>query len=41
MCRRVYISQSFDELAESFSFAERDKVDDLGDRLPRYNGAPA
>ncbi|WP_049730652.1 SOS response-associated peptidase [Rhizobium ecuadorense] len=41
MCRRVYISQSFDELAESFSFAERGKVDDLGKRLPRYNGGPA
>lgn len=41
MCRRVYIGQSFNELAESFSFAQRDKVDGLGDRLPRYNGAPA
>ncbi|ANL66857.1 hypothetical protein AMC82_CH03239 [Rhizobium phaseoli] len=41
MCRRIYVSQSFQELAESFSFAEQGKVDDLGDRLPRYNGAPA
>jgi len=40
MCRRVYINRSFDELAASFSFAERGNVDDLGDRLPRYNGAP-
>ncbi|PDS99883.1 DUF159 family protein [Rhizobium sp. S9] len=41
MCRRIYIDKSFDQLAEGFSFAERDKVYDLGDRLPRYNGAPA
>ncbi|WP_245293703.1 hypothetical protein [Rhizobium bangladeshense] len=41
MCRRIYIDKSFDELVENFSFAERCKVDDLGNRLPRYNGAPA
>ncbi|ANL89010.1 SOS response-associated peptidase [Rhizobium phaseoli] len=40
MCRRIYINRSFKELAESFSFAERGNVDDLGGRLPRYNGAP-
>ncbi|ANM11340.1 MULTISPECIES: SOS response-associated peptidase [unclassified Rhizobium] len=40
MCRRIYINHSFKELAESFSFAERGNVDDLGGRLPRYNGAP-
>ncbi|WP_064681742.1 SOS response-associated peptidase [Rhizobium bangladeshense] len=41
MCRRIYIDRSFDSMAETFSFAKRDKVDDLGNRLPRYNGAPA
>ncbi|MBY4608011.1 SOS response-associated peptidase [Rhizobium sp. 9T] len=41
MCRRVYINCSFDKLAESFSFATRGNVDDLGGRVPRYNGAPA
>ncbi|MBB2671401.1 UNVERIFIED_ORG: putative SOS response-associated peptidase YedK [Rhizobium esperanzae] len=41
MCRRIYIDQSFDEMARNFAFANRGDVDDLGDRLPRYNGAPA
>ncbi|KKZ89365.1 SOS response-associated peptidase [Rhizobium phaseoli] len=41
MCRRIYVSQSFDELTQSFSFAECGKVYDLGERIPRYNGAPA
>ncbi|EJC84183.1 hypothetical protein Rleg4DRAFT_5982 [Rhizobium leguminosarum bv. trifolii WSM2297] len=38
MCRRIYIDQPFDEMARNFAFAERGDVDDLGDRLPRYNG---
>ncbi|WP_049735287.1 SOS response-associated peptidase [Rhizobium ecuadorense] len=41
MCRRIYIDQSFEAIAKNFSFAERGNVDDLGDRLPRYNGSPA
>ncbi|PDT23898.1 SOS response-associated peptidase [Rhizobium hidalgonense] len=41
MCRRIYIDQSFVEIARKFDFAERGNVDDLGDRLPRYSGAPA
>ncbi|WP_064681756.1 SOS response-associated peptidase [Rhizobium bangladeshense] len=40
MCRRIYIDQSFDEMARNFAFADRGDVYDLGDRLPRYNGAP-
>ncbi|EGE55647.1 hypothetical protein RHECNPAF_890059 [Rhizobium etli CNPAF512] len=39
MCRRVYINRSFEELAESFSFAKQGNVDDLGDR-PRDTTVP-
>ncbi|WP_225881724.1 MULTISPECIES: SOS response-associated peptidase family protein [Rhizobium] len=41
MCRRVCINRSFEELAESFSFAKRGKRRRSGRPTPRYNGAPA
>ncbi|MBY2944213.1 MULTISPECIES: SOS response-associated peptidase [Rhizobium] len=40
MCGRVYIKTSLEELVRNFAFAERGAIDALGNRFPRYNGAP-
>jgi len=42
MCGRIYVKTSLEELISNFSFAVRvGDVDGLGNRFPRWNGAPS
>ncbi|MBX4897457.1 SOS response-associated peptidase [Rhizobium bangladeshense] len=42
MCGRIYVKTSLEELISNFPFAVRGgDIDELGNRFPRWNGAPS